>query len=62
MQHHDPAPGTGGGDAIRRALANGTGAIALARAAALPPTATATAFVQFCIEAMGGAPAASHPS
>ena len=36
--------------------------IALARAAALPPTATATAFVQFCIEAMGGAPAPSHPS
>lgn len=53
-----------GGRVVRLALTGRLppSRIALARAAALPPTATATAFVQFCIEAMGGAPAPSHPS
>lgn len=53
-----------GGRVVRLALTGRLppSRIALARAAALPPTATATAFVQFCIEAMGGVPVPSHPS
>ncbi|MCZ0963571.1 LysR family transcriptional regulator [Paracoccus benzoatiresistens] len=47
-----------GGRVVRLALTGGLppSRIAIARAAALPPTATATAFVQFCAEVMGDVP------
>lgn len=52
-----------GGRVVRLALTGGLppSRIALARAAMLPPTATATAFLQFCIQVMSDAPG-QHPA
>lgn len=50
-----------GGRVVRLALTGELppSRIAIARAAALPPTATATAFLDFCIDAMGDQPPAA---
>lgn len=50
-----------GGRVVRLALTGGLppSRVAIARAAALPPTATAAAFLRFCVEVLGDQPPAA---
>ena len=55
------ATGRLGGRVARLALRDNLppSRIAIARAASLPPTATATAFLEFCVEVLGDQPPAA---